>query len=363
MEVYLQNHKNLFTNNSQILNITNQNENVAKLNKTAFISNLILMILGALDNFMAFCTFLQKDLRKRKFNWYLLTITIFEIFFCCTGFIDYIFLKIYDQNIFLHDLNKISYITVDYILHTSDSCVVVLTLLLSIDRLYAIKHPLKIKEFITNLHAKKTIFISLLSLVSLKTLSFVLCELNLGNKRFILYCSLVSPLLFNTLPLVLIFVINGLLAKEMWSYNEQLINNECSTLNVNTICDDTIASVSNYRRSTQIVFNKNKSTVTLRKSGKCALSKIQKSHYIVIFVSSIWSILSSIPYYSFNSYFLLFQLNFFSNNFDLKNMIMIHIISSVLFNANHCINFFIYFIFYSEFRNIILNFFLFKPNS
>ena len=118
----------------------------SKLEKTITNLNITILSIGALGNVLSLFTFLQKDLLKLKFNWYLLTITIFEIFFCCTGFIDYIFPKICDRDIFLHDLSKISYITVDYILHTSDACIVVLTFLLSIDRLYAIKHPLKIKE-------------------------------------------------------------------------------------------------------------------------------------------------------------------------------------------------------------------------
>ena len=311
----------------------------SKLEKTITNLNITILSIGALGNVLSLFTFLQKDLLKLKFNWYLLTITIFEIFCCCTGFIDYIFPKICDRDIFLHDLSKISYITVDYILHTSDACIVVLTFLLSIDRLYAIKHPLKIKEFITNLHAKKTIFISLLSLVSLKTLSFVLCELNIGNKRFILYCSLVSPFMFIAIPLIVILIINIMLAKELWVYNKKL--------DTDYYIENTL-NVEYSKRNTIVVINFRKTVTALRNPR----NKGYKSHYVVILISSIWSILTSISYYSFLTYDFLFQFNIFSNNFDLKSITKIQAISSVLFNSSHCIHFFIYLSFHSEFRNI-----------
>ena len=320
---------------------------ITNLFKIAHHLNTFLMAIGTINNMLCFFVFLNKNLRKRKFNWYLLTVAVFEFIFCLIGFSDYIFTKIHKRKIFLHDLDVTVYMILNYIIHTSDSCVTILTLLLSIDRLYAIKKPMKIREFVTNLHAKKTIGLSLLLLVLLKTLSFAICELDYNGKAFILFCSLISPFIFNTMPLVIVLIINGLLFKEIW-YDRRKKSLYAKKLSSDTRSRECIS-----------VLNKGKkSNIEMRIFNKKETTKSQKSHYIVILVSSIWSILTTIPYYSFNTFYSLFRLNFFSSHFHMKTIQMIQVISSVLFNSNHCINFFIYLSFYSEFRKIIKNSFL-----
>ena len=120
-------------------------------------SNSLLLGIGILGNLISFFVFLNKTLRKRKFYLYLLTLTVFKFFFCLIFFIDFIFVAIHKSGLFLHNIHKIYFIIIDYTIHTIDCCTVVLTMLLSTDRLYAIKKPMEIKEFFTNLHAKKTI--------------------------------------------------------------------------------------------------------------------------------------------------------------------------------------------------------------
>ena len=316
------------------------------MHKIAFYLNTVLLGIGILGNAASAITLFNKTLRKRKFNWYLLTLTVFEFFFCLISFTDYIF--ILNRGIFLHDLHKISFIIIDFTVHTSDCCVVILTLLLSADRLYAIKNPMKIKEFITNLHAKKTIFLSLLLTISLNVLNYVFCELIIGNKALIFYCSIVSPLLFHLLPSLIILILNGMLEKEMYYANRQTYSEtEIDLLNVRTLSTDFSGKSA-----------KKAPLVTMRRFNSKESSKFQKSHYVVIFVLSIWTTLTTIPYYLFNSYFSLFQLNFIFIKLNKQTITTIQIISSVFFNSNHCINFFIYLSFYTEFRNILKSAFL-----
>ena len=45
-------------------------------------SNSVLLSIGIVGNLISFFVFLNKTLRKRKFNWYLLTLTVFKFVFC-----------------------------------------------------------------------------------------------------------------------------------------------------------------------------------------------------------------------------------------------------------------------------------------
>ena len=52
---------------------------------------------------------------------------MFKLIFSLTLFIDYIFSKIYKDQKFLHDINETASKIIDFIVHTSDSCIAVLT--------------------------------------------------------------------------------------------------------------------------------------------------------------------------------------------------------------------------------------------
>jgi hypothetical protein len=307
-------------------------EEMKRLDEIVLYINLASTAIGIVNNIISITVFLQKTLLKRKFNWYLLVLAIIELIFCLTVFIDNIFVQIYKKKIFLHELNNIGHIIINYIIHTTDSCSSILTLLLSLDRLYAIKFPLQIKQFITILHAKKFMIITLTILISLSSISLSLCEIYSDSKPFIVYCTLISPLLFNGIPLVVIAFLNGLLAKEM-------IKKIASSTQAECVIDDSMTYLSKDN-----VLKRN-SKITLRKFQKKKESKKQKSHYIVILLLSIWSILTSFRYYFLKSYNSLFNLNFISKSFDLKTVIKSQIISSIFFNLNLSLNFLFYFIF------------------
>ena len=386
------------------MNLSNNNSlhdeiEIKKIGEIVLYFNIILTAVGTAGNIISIHVFLHKTLRKRKFNLYLSALTVFELIFCLTLFIDNIFVKIHKRKIFLHELNKISLIVIDFLTQTTVTCSSLLNLLLSLDRVYAVKHPMKIKEFITNLHAKKLIITSLVLLITLKSISFSLCEIYSDRKGFIVYCSLVSPFLFGGIPLIIIAILNSLLAISICNYN--LSTNRSESVpgkytrrqsSVNSV----MGSLSNkndqkgfrnsipLRRNTLDVHNdfsvENKSnsnnklnsidindarsssstrrnTITsdyvLRKFSNAENRKKQKSHYIVILFFSLWSIISSIPYYILMSFLCLFQLNFISMNFNIHAVVKFKIIFSIFFNLNHCSNFFIYLIFHTEFRMIL----------
>jgi hypothetical protein len=107
---------------------------------------------------------------------------------------------------------------IDFIVHTSDSYIAVLTVFLSLDRLVAIKNPMFIKKFITNLHTKFLISISLFMLLCLKIMSIIFCEFKAENNTRIFFCTVIFPNFFITLPLIVVLVVNILLVMEIIKY-------------------------------------------------------------------------------------------------------------------------------------------------
>ena len=348
-------------------NLTNlaikQIGNTIAIKKISWNLNIFLMSVGIISNVISLYAFLQKSLLKRKFNWYLLVLTAFELIFCSLLFVDYLFVKVYKQPLFLHDLSEFSLQFFDFTVHTIDSCIVILTLVLSVDRLYAIENPMKIKLFVTCLHAKFVIFFSLTSLIVLKISSFAFCEYGFKSAW---YCALISPLIFNIVPLFIICALNSALVIKMMKYYQLKKGISIGVLARESFC---LIELKNQTRrncfTTVQLFKSSFQSHRCRTSAsslwiqsvnnKKKLTKSQKSHYLVILVSGMWIILTSIVYYTFNSYFSLNTLDKVSDFFSLKTARRIQIISSILFNLNHSINFFIYFSFHKEFRNVILN--------
>jgi hypothetical protein len=310
---------------------------IASLENIACNLNILIMTVGIVLNMGSIWAFLQKKLLCRKFNWYLLVLTIFELIFCITVLTDYMFSKFYIKPIFLHDFNKYTSIIFNFTIHTSDDCIVILALFLSIDRLYAIKKPLKIKLFITNLHAKKLIIISILMLIFLKSLYLVFFNTNL----YILYHTLITPVFFNTIPLIIILILNTILVKEVIIYYKKQSKNVIVRTERNSLV-------------TILEINDNKILKSFENISSKKIRKTQKSHFSILIVSNLWYLFTSVPYFTLNTFFILLKLQVYPNIYDIKTVIIIQIVSSILFNSNHCINFFIYFCFYDEFRNVIL---------
>jgi hypothetical protein len=359
--------------------VYNSDKDVSVARQFALIFSIIFMITGIIGNFINIWILFQKKLREHKFNLYLLVMSILKFIFCSTLLLDYLFSKFYLKSTFFHNFHRISYVIIDFIIHTSDSSISFLSVFLSLDRLYAIKYPLKIKEFITNLHAQFLIGISLFTLFISKILSSVICEINIGNNNHLFYCTVASPFIFNTIPLLIILILNTLLIKSLISYLKKKRRNSIEFLARNSISLITMNNSKNSYSEKMIELKESKnvnsiqhrtkknysaevielkdlkrksillnSSISLRKFSK-KHDQQKRSHYVVIIISDIWSILTSIPYYSFNYYFILFQLNIF----NLETVIILQIISSIFFNSNHSLSFFMYFCFYEDFRTCL----------
>ena len=311
-------------------------------------ANLIITFLGIVNNAICIGVFSQKKLLQRKFNIYLLVLTIFEMIFCTVLFADYIYSKFNTHGIFLHNLNKYMRILISFLVEASDSYIGILTAILSLDRLYAIKYPLEINDFVTHRHVRSLIAVPLIALIILKTSSFILCEHHLNNDFQIIYCSIVSPLLFNALPFISVLFLNSILVKEIISYYR---NQE--GLKKNLTEGDISLELLDMKSSSFLV----------RKFCKKEETHSKKSHYVVILLTNIWSILTIIPFYYFISCFTLININSFSTCFDSKTVIIGQMVASIFFNSNHCINFFIYLCFYDDFRYSLRDFFIYFKES
>ena len=326
--------------NQTVLNDTNQQVDPFLLSfaNAACKVNLIMTLLGIAGNLISICVFSQKKMIIRKFNWYLLILAIFELLFCIIISIDYFYRIFNAQLMFLHDLNAFTNIFIEFLIHTTDSFVIIITLILSIDRLYAIKNPIKIKDFITNLHSKFLMAAAFLALIIVKIPSSISCQQHFEQKFYIIYCTFISPLVLNIIPTIVILILNSLLVKEIISYYKAKTKEGLlKTGQLRKISD---------KRHSQVSLVVHATTKTKQKQ----ISRSQKSHYFIIMALTVWTVLTSIPYYSLNTYLLLFRLEIFENFLDSKVIAITQVFSSMFFNSNHCINFFIYLNFYSEFR-------------
>jgi hypothetical protein len=299
------------------LNIKNYTNLVSK-------TNVVMLAFGIFGNILSIYVLSHKKMLARKFNYYLMILTIFELIFCFLLFIDYLYMIFNSDSVFLHDENMYLSIAFDFSIHTTDSFTQLITLILSIDRNHAIKNPMKHRYFITNTRSKLLVFISLIILILLKIPGIITCHFDYQGKFFIVYCTFINPLIFNIIPTIVILVLNSFLILRIVNYNQN-------------------------KRSSNLYASQTSDNIKIK------VSQSQKSHYFVIMTVAIWTVLTSIPYYALNAYLFLFRIAVFEDLFDPNKIIITQAITSIFFNLNHCINFIIYFSFYKEFRYFTTN--------
>ena len=185
--------------------------------------NISLLLNGIFGNILSIYVYLQKKMRKHKFNCYLLLMALFELIFCIILFTDYLFRLFYVKPMFLHDLNVYTNMAIDYSLHLADSYVTTLSLIMSIDRIYAIKNPTELNNFITYVHPKRIALTALFTLIIFKIPGIIVCyhesEMILMNT---LCCTILLPTIFNVLPTVVILMINCSLILKIINYYKNL---------------------------------------------------------------------------------------------------------------------------------------------
>ena len=330
------NQNKMNTNFMQIINTntTGINDFVKDIGS---IMNLILAFIGVIGNLLCIYIFSQKQLKKNIFNWYLLALAIFEFIFCFIIFMEYLFRVAHPSKFFLHELNKSLNVLIDFSFRTADSYIILITLLLSIDRLYAIKNPLNLKNFITHLHPKLLMILTLVSLVSLEIVSTTLRHL---YEDLTFYISMVTPIIFNIIPTIIILVVNSLLIKEIVSYykKKSIVGELPST---ETVVNTSKNHLNNNRKessdfkliSVPLMWSCNRDQRTI--------SATQKSHYFTLIVLALWLVLTTIPYCVSNSLYLVKKINKQSENFEIErvsveshvfDLSLLQFFSSILFN-------------------------------
>ena len=316
--------------------------------------NLIgLACFGIFGSLFCMYVFLHKNMRKRKFHWYLLVVAVFEFLFSLTLSIDYMY-KMFDKDSrFLHDINVYITMLIDYLTHFIDSYVTMLTLILSIDRLYAINHLPDQRHFITYKHAKFLIFITFISILVLKIPVLILCYENTDRYFNIISCTILSPLFFNLLPSIAILIVNSILIFRLIKFYTNLSRERRSLISKRSI------SRRQSELNLKICKRKSKTNIIINEYPLTAqpLCKTQKVQFVVIIVTALWLVLVTLLYYPLSMFYS--YVHFFK--FDVSTLSKLQIISSTLFNLRHCTHFFIYFAFNFEFRKYLLK--LFKKST
>ena len=326
--------------NSNFGNLSNETFLSNGLHKATQNLNLILMSIGIAGNLLNIYGFFQRNLRSTKLNWYLISVAASQLIFCCVLFIDYIFH--FAQKKFLHDYDVYTNMAIDFILHTCDFYVIALKLILSIDRLYAIKNPIKKKLFFTQKHTKALIFGNILIPILLRIPIITSCYHEHNLKCRLTICSVV-PTLINIIPLIATLVFAIILVREMIIYYRSKSKDTNLTFFLN-----------NFKKQKVAKCNFNNIPIRASIFNAKKMSATQKSHYIIIIVSSLWSVITSIPYYILVNFWIYFQFDVCSKLFNVKTITSLQIISSIFFNSKYCTDFFIYFCFYGDFKECLL---------
>jgi hypothetical protein len=150
--------KNISSNH---INVSSHNKLSHDFGRAISKINLIAMFFGIFGNVLCVMVFSIKSMLKIRFNWYLYILSLVDVCFCLLTFINYL-IYFFDEEKSLKDLSKFSCYFHDYILNLLDAYSVYLAFILSIDRLYAIKQPIKIKDFFTHKYPKYVVLIGFL---------------------------------------------------------------------------------------------------------------------------------------------------------------------------------------------------------
>jgi hypothetical protein len=233
------------------------------------------------------------------------------------------------ENKFLHDINLYLKMIFDFLIQTLNSFIFMVTLHVSINRLYAIECPLNIRNFLINVYSKYIFILILMFLMIVNVPSIIFCN-NPKNENFkTIYCSIVFPIIFNIVPIGLEFFINLILFSKVIKYQKKKFS---------------------------IVFNLPQTIMLKYKLGfylnkKKTLKRMQLAKQIFALILTTWCLFSTFIYFSLNTYL---SLNVLINYFNLFFLYKVQKISLIFFNLNHCINFFFYICFHQSFRNYLI---------
>lgn len=155
--------------------------------------NFFIMLCGVVCNLVCMCVLLQKKLLGRKFNYYLLVLALADFSFSVIVFVNYcVIYQTKDRAIY--DLSRFTCYLTDYIMQTLDSFCVILTLIVSLDRFYAIINPVKLRLTFINRHPKNVAALCFLVLLVVHAPEIFLLQREYKTKD--------SQMLSNTIDLI-----------------------------------------------------------------------------------------------------------------------------------------------------------------
>lgn len=317
--------------------INNKENVIAARNCTLTIDaiNFYLILIGIIGNTICIGIFLHRNLRKHKYNLYLLVLSTVELFFCVLAFISYICYIMPIKSSNFADFR------VEFASHFVDSFSVAIRLILLIDRLFAIDRPIAVKSVITKKQPKLLISCAFIITFIIRIPELVFSYM---QKHFLIICfTIISNIILNMLPAIVILILNIMLFRIIKKHDNMKQKSSPS-------------SIIYQRKVTKSDENNNNNNETVDESEKTneniASSKIinykpmtnkQKSHFIFIVALGAYFLCTTIPYYI--TFYICLLNNCHSN---------LQYITSILFNSNHCINMFICVAFHYEFRLCLL---------
>jgi hypothetical protein len=145
-----------------------------KIDNVLSLVNFGLMLFGIFANLICIGIFAKKPLLAKKFNWYLLVLAVADLLFCLIVFVNYFIYATTSPRKAIYELNLFTCYLTDYIVNSTDAFCVYLTLIVSFDRLYAIRYPIESRAFITSRSPKRLILVACLFILIIKSPEFFL---------------------------------------------------------------------------------------------------------------------------------------------------------------------------------------------
>ena len=118
--------------------------------------NLCSMAFGIVGNLFCIIVLFNKHMLQKRFHYYLLALAFSDLFYCLIVFSNYAYFIINPPNL-LYDLAWSTCYLTDFAYKSFDSIGVILTLIVSFDRVYAIRNPLALRNFFTYRFPKRII--------------------------------------------------------------------------------------------------------------------------------------------------------------------------------------------------------------
>ena len=126
------------------------------------------MLFGIFANILCISVFANRQQLKKKFHYYLLSLAIADLLYCVIVFLNYLVFLIDPPNV-IYDMSRITCYFTDYIVGSIDAFCFLITLVLSVDRLYVIARPFNFRDFITYRSPKLLIMLYIVVCLMLKS--------------------------------------------------------------------------------------------------------------------------------------------------------------------------------------------------